>query len=825
MFTYTKFHYYSWWVGRWEKRRTWEVEDLNFIPQFPHVRELYDNPNQYIDTRSEFIKNLERKYHHFVDYNWIKPSLSNYDMNTDNWNYTFDLILYFFKISTQIIASLYIYILSTYGEVSSDFFIIIFHYLGIYFGPFLENWSWALESINFDLGIKAWFASHDNPIKDYVTISYFSLKNQIASTTSYFWGPVFVAFALMYILFHYIIIHFLFFMIYSILKFSFFFFMRNIYAFYKGYVTKRSLTYKFLIVPYIRWLQERSIIRYAWIKYEIYFERLVRYPTTIIIHYLIVSSWDYIVSAPNSYVNFLHDAKLNNVVWEGQETSIITKPVELGLSIEVVLSIIMIYHIYFWMSLIFKRWVYYTDKYFSLILASYYIVFKSSLFPYCYGFVILYLSIEITWANHYIYVLLIFFQQGYSILINEESEWLYDIIHEPDNWRVTLWNEHRLFTECERYYDLNGIDLNWEYRENKYLSELKGYSLKHANLKYMQHVKIEREKAIKKKRFQEYNFQDWKWMLERKSRGQELLNKERQINYTTSWEKLMLHNNPFGNYDLNQFSLLGFLPMLHKFMYTYVFTEDMKKWKIFKLIFPKYISLPWENGLYFRFRLFGYTVLNIQIPFTIDFIEFSLTPWYMFIKNPKWTFLNYEQPYQLKNWSDLSDRGVESGITFDVLHDVDLETYKLIIADDPVNHLFKVYEKAFDSYHMHRVSLILTDNGYGSRKMFFNGNRVVWDSLVYARPRGFFTHFRFKLYKWWNLNYSDRRKIFRKNFFSIFSFYQRYTILEHIFFRKRIKRIEHQLLVEMEELAKHRISRTGGVDRRLLTSYHRKRYH
>tara|TARA_R110001592_G_scaffold326921_1_gene607932 strand:- start:6414 stop:6701 length:288 start_codon:yes stop_codon:yes gene_type:complete len=95
----------------------------------------------------------------------------------------------------------------------------------------------------------------------------------------------------------------------------------------------------------------------------------------------------------------------------------------------------------------------------------------------------------------------------------------------------------------------------------------------------------------------------------------------------------------------------------------------------------------------------------------------------------------------------LSDRGVESGITFDVLHDVDLETYKLIIADDPVNHLFKVYEKAFDSYHMHRVSLILTDNGYGSRKMFFNGNRVVWDSLVYARPRGFFTHFRFKLYK------------------------------------------------------------------------------
>ena len=620
----------------------------------------------------------------------------------------------------------------------------------------------------------------------------------------------------------------------------FFFFIPNtIYSFNKEsiiFFLKKDL--KVIIMSmFFHILIHRGILNYTWAKYDLTYERLIRYPSTLFKQYIFLSIFDMYLIDEDSYY-FLWDywsdtvAGLNdyvNVYIPGfyhvkDLLSISLRPIDVQPIDDLwylCLGYIAAYHVYFWGSFIFKQWYYLVDKYHPLIGGSMISIFlldehywRLSILNFAWS--------AFFWINSIMIIFLTMFFQFHAILTGEESEDNYDLLNEPDNWAYSLWAEFSIYPQAEMFCENYPADFNWEYREDRRFLKKYGYSMRNCEDRFKNYHDKQQVKLLNRKKFYQYDWNDWKLLLTRKSSMNFLYNEKAFI---SSWEQIMAYNNPFGNYDINQFSLFGLVPKYHNFMYKYFLPDWFKDFLIFRILVPQYISLPWYNGIYFRIRLFDVLILNLRIPFTPDFLQFTLTPLYMFIKNPMYTIKHYEPPYILKNWVDIEERGLNLTIHHTMgFDDESVKFYWQLVDQDPIRYWHRIYDKSFSKIFHSRVQQVIGDNYYGGQKLFADGLKYYWEYTHYTKSTSQSLLWKAKVWRLWGLYYRKRQLKNRQNFYSIKTYWNSWTIIELIFFRKRAAIREFKIMMMAEELLRQEKSVQYGVDRRRLKTIHRKRF-
>jgi len=751
-------------------------------------------------------------------------------------------------MTTIMESSLFFYTNLSVRFILSNLF-VIFSYVRNFFNDSIDTIVYILDKV-FNYLIKKERAqtiyekwrTDDKPIDQYLVELWNKVIIEDFKEVRIVWDfemyclNVFVMFA-----FHYAVLHFFFWFIRSTITFFWWMMIIGIPELMDEKRSIKERVFSWFVRPYYNWLLERSIIRYLWVKYDVTYERLVHYPTTVFIHYVILSFLDLLVYAPNSYWAwvhrlddgrrvFLYKLGVFDVCWQKDwvETEYFREKYWYGWTVshsfQVMIYIILLYHFFFWLSFIFKKLYFWGDKYDEYIFFG----FITATFSYEGRNWLLYSkrfwsALEIQWLVQAWYIPWVIFLYFFSIFINEEEEWVHDPVHRAINFPFTWWLEFGWHGQWEQFIENSPCDLNWEFRELRYLSKKNGFSYEVSIIRFKEFTKKERAKSIDKKRVYQYTFQDWKYMLERHSRNHVLFDFTENVTQTSRWEQLMVagKGNPYGNYDVNEFTLYGLLPKIHNFVFTKLLSKDYSHWLIFRLLIPRVITLPWQDGIYFNLRIFGFTLFRFRIQFTRDFLDFTLTPIYLFIKNPIYTTLNYESPWVMKNWYDLDAKGMSSGLE----HNPDADSiyfYYMLQDEDLERAAYRLYEPLLIKFHNDRLQMILGDNHYGSRKIFFDGHTVIWDLIKYTRSRSLFMIFRIKLWNYLGMDFSARRIQNRQKFKTFMSLWNRYTLVEHIFFRKKLKMKEFQLRLEMEELVRVDAIR-HDVDRRRLKTANRKR--
>lgn len=854
-----------------EKSRFWEMNHPKDDYYAWQVKDLFIKN----DTLNIFIFKINRYYDRFLlkkfwEPKIIKESSSDHIIDLfyyyiENIKYYIDLYIYYINIYLQEYLPLisvnlnkfYHYVeqpILNFVENISEYWVIIFvkyNDIFLYFTSFAfitfivfilkEVYERTKDFIlNFDVHLNNFVDEINDLIKWYIK-HFYTTRNPQEQIVTFFGGII-------HVIGYIVLIIYLIIKIFKFLNWFFVFFIftlpRAIVSFILSLSKDKIIFFfkdflkMFFWSAFLKLLTHRSILNYTWSKYDLTYERLIKYPSTIFKQYIYLSILDMFLIDENS---FYYKRDHWSDIKAGLNDNVITSIPNFYYWDEIILgnprpldiyplddlwylslAFIALYHIYFWGCFIFKQWYYFVDKYDQIIGGV-----MISILMIEDGWIRLVLLHAISpswiiWLNATMIIFLSMIFQSHGLLTGEESEDTYDLLNEPDNWGYSLWAEFTIYPQAELFCENYPADFNWEYREDRRFTKHYGYSMRGCEDVYKIHYDKQQLKLLNMKKFYQYDWNDWKLLLTRKSSMNFLYNEKAFI---SSWEKVMAYNNPFGNYDINQFTLFGLIPKYHEYMYKYFLPNDFKNYFIFKILVPEYISLPWYNGLYIRIWFFDILILNLHISFTPDFLEFTLTPLYMFIKNPWYTFKHYEAPYLLKNWVDLEERGLNLTIHDKMGFDDESVKFYWELADqDPIRYWHRIYGQSFSKGFHFRVQRVLGDNYYGGQKLFADGLKYYWDFTHYTSGKKQSLIWKAQIWRLWGLLYGQRRLKTRQKIYSIKTYWESRTILEHIFFRKRVAKREFKVRVMVEELMRQEKIVQYGVDRRCLKTIHRKRF-
>jgi hypothetical protein len=222
-------------------------------------------------------------------------------------------------------------------------------------------------------------------------------------------------------------------------------------------------------------IEKRRLIRYYWIKREIWYKRLVRYPSVFILQWLTYSTFDGIWLNEASYFRV-------SVITEGKNKLI--GDYLMGVSCydfidylnEFLLIMFISYHLWFWISLIWKDLYLWNEQHreiFQLAIYSFLIVEPT------YREACIYFAQNTTMMGYNMFTNagLYFFWIVVGVFFSEESDEVYDITLEPRNWALLTWEMQRIWYEHERYSEAYPSDLPWEQRYAAQHSNRLGYNI------------------------------------------------------------------------------------------------------------------------------------------------------------------------------------------------------------------------------------------------------------------------------------------------------------------------------------------------------------
>lgn len=538
------------------------------------------------------------------------------------------------------------------------------------------------------------------------------------------------------------------------------------------YLFRPKLAYQHLRFIFLRWLflhlKKLSWIRFVYKKYDVTFNRLVNYPTTIWKQYLMYSIYDYIIGAPNSWFQYQY---WNSIIsktefrrWQLLQVHTNTKLGSFQLDEMVllessILSLLLIYHIYFWVSLVIKR---------LYIYVQFHIEAFQPLFLWC-TYKVAYDAIfwlesasGVIGYNLWSFAIYSFFLGIASFAIEDEAEEGPEFGNFMIEWPFGLWCPGRSEYELERYLDGNPSDLIWEFREDTEFEERGEVDLFTTNKIYLTQLKEIRAELEVAGEKNTYAFKPT-WLFKRIF---ELEEKEKSVGYyedAFDKETKEARDKAYGSLKINQFALFGLIP---------------------KILKKPFITLPWENEA-----------------FSDAFRELTLAPIYLFLKNPYWTLRYWEAPFMSGN------------TLLPSVKKKNISRYWLL-ADQSKEYFFLRWLTHTVARHWYlQLSYHMGDYFLGPLHYEYQKTSIHWENLLFMRKSGVNMRYLREIIRIAMLQTRKAERTRRDlRYYRWKSFLGRYTLIEHIFFRKRIKRLELKGKIEVEELIRNGAGKTFRID-------------
>lgn len=545
-----------------------------------------------------------------------------------------------------------------------------------------------------------------------------------------------------------------------------------------------------IMTPWLKRLEKRRILRYYWVKHEISYRRFTHYLWIIFLQSLFYFFFINFFLHPQSYWQVAGEAQLDDpfdflfsILLPAEEDGTLYDMLGIAQKIDfLIFTLGILYHIWFWITFLFKRIYLYKQQHPE--------AFHVTIFAICWikNSEIMYFFIEDIYVigyNIFTYGLIWSFWFWMMFVVTEENEMIYDLTLETRNMSRLTWEMQRIWYEFERYEEARVSDLPWEQRVGWQYSKRLGYDLfvsdRKLNVVINRFAKVYKAYQYTKSPFGLTTEQciHYAELLEEHKRKVTPLSFEQQLDNDTmsAW-------SPYGKLAVNQFDI--FIPFKRFLNFTFV------------------ISLPYKN----------YGKLNyIFHPDTLDrWEQDQLIPFYRFLKNPLYTIKYWEEPLLLAHYTRVPPQEI-----------VRSKYYRQLIK---LEHHYWQHRWCFKNLNKQKEfqeQLHLTDYHFGTKKIQWNYKTIYWDNWVYYRPLKLWKEYKRLFYFVNGYSYYSRRKHkdYRTRCFK--SFHRRYSFLEKIFFKKRIRKKEFMAKMELEELIRNKGHKRAGIkDRRKLKTRNRR---